>query len=499
VIPTISRLAALFLLALLPAGAESDSSPAAPAEPAPATESTPQPAETPIPDAETPLPPPAKVIVIPIREQIAKPELYILRRGLKQAIDSGIDTIILDMKTPGGSVAVTLEMMEALDRFEGRKITFVNDEAMSAGAIIAAVTDEIHFTPQAVIGAAEMILGSGQDVGEGLKRKYNSYLGAKIRAFTEEKPLRAQVIRAMMDPDYEFQIGEETIKPEGELLSLTAKEAIRQYGDPPQPLLGAGISPTLDELIESRFGPGMEIVRLEITWSEKLAQYITALTPLLMAAGLVLIFIEFKTPGFGIFGILGGLLMGTVFFGHHAAGLSGHEPALFFVLGVALVAVELFLLPGTFFFAITGGALMLGSLVWSMADLWPEEPLQWSGDVFLMPLVNVFAGVILAFLLMIALLRFLPRGGFWSHMVLDAAIASTAQGPTPQLGAEALQDSASLIGRHGLAITALFPAGQVEIDGRRYEASLAVGSAHPGTAIRCTGVGEFGIQVETLS
>ncbi|MCU0779172.1 MAG: hypothetical protein MUF86_16100, partial [Akkermansiaceae bacterium] len=60
---------------------------------------------------------PAKVVVIPIRAQIAKPELYILRRGIKEAIENNVDTIVLDMETPGGSVAVTLEMMEALDRF----------------------------------------------------------------------------------------------------------------------------------------------------------------------------------------------------------------------------------------------------------------------------------------------------------------------------------------------------------------------------------------------
>ena len=62
----------------------------------------------------------AKVVVIPIRAQIAKPELYILRRGLKEAIEQKVDTIVLDMETPGGALDVTFEMLKALEKFPGQ-------------------------------------------------------------------------------------------------------------------------------------------------------------------------------------------------------------------------------------------------------------------------------------------------------------------------------------------------------------------------------------------
>ncbi|MFN6094462.1 MAG: SDH family Clp fold serine proteinase, partial [Verrucomicrobiota bacterium] len=107
--------------------------------------------------AEKPAPPapktPAKVVVIPIRAQIAKPELFILRRGLKDAIENKVDTIVLDMETPGGELEVTFEMLKALEKFPGKTVTYVNREAISAGALIAAGTDEIHFAPEGVIGA----------------------------------------------------------------------------------------------------------------------------------------------------------------------------------------------------------------------------------------------------------------------------------------------------------------------------------------------------------
>ncbi len=340
--------------------------------------------------AEPPASAPAKVVVIPIRAQIAKPELYILRRGLKEAIEKQVDTIVLDMETPGGALNVTFEMLKALEKFPGRTVTYVNREAISAGALISAGTDEIYFAPAGVIGAAAPVLATGGEIDATMKAKINSYLKARVRSISEGKGYRGQVLSAMIDTDYELKIGDKMIKEKGELLSLTAQEAVEKYGDPPLPLLGAGIAENLDELLGKLHGPGPhQVTRLEITWSERLAQYITAITPVLLGLGLLCLFIEFKTPGFGVFGVTGLVLLGTVFFGHYVAGLSGHEPALVFLLGVLLIALELFFFPGTLVPAITGIALMLGSLVWAMLNstaacyssrwptCWPEWDWRW--------------------------------------------------------------------------------------------------------------------------
>ncbi len=83
---------------------------------------------------------PKRVVVIPVEGEIASPVLYILRRGLKEAIDEKADAVVLDMKTPGGALNVTFEIMEALGKFPGETVTYVNNEAISAGAFIAAMT-----------------------------------------------------------------------------------------------------------------------------------------------------------------------------------------------------------------------------------------------------------------------------------------------------------------------------------------------------------------------
>ncbi|HEY4302667.1 MAG TPA: hypothetical protein VGM73_17480, partial [Candidatus Didemnitutus sp.] len=95
----------------------------------------------------------ALVYVIRIEGEIGQPSLYILRRGLKEATEHHADAVVLDMDTLGGAADAALDMMEALDHFPGLTITFVDRQAMSAGAFIAAATREIWFEPHGIIGA----------------------------------------------------------------------------------------------------------------------------------------------------------------------------------------------------------------------------------------------------------------------------------------------------------------------------------------------------------
>jgi len=133
------------------------------------------------------------VYVIPIRGAIASPTLYIVRRGVKEAIENNVDVILIDMNTPGGALKDTLEIMKVLDRFPGETITFINNEAISAGAFISVITDRIYFTDDGQIGAAEVVSGTGQEIPEGMKRKLQSYINAKVRIYTEEYRYRGDV------------------------------------------------------------------------------------------------------------------------------------------------------------------------------------------------------------------------------------------------------------------------------------------------------------------
>lgn len=437
----------------------------------------------------------AVVYVIPVRDEIAKPILYILRRGLKEAIEQKADAVVLDMQTPGGALDVTFDIMEALGNFPGAKITFVDKEAISAGAFISAATDEIYFAPDGVIGAAAPVMAAGGEIDATMKQKIVSYLRARIRATSEGKGHRGQVISAMIDADYELKIGDKVIKPKGELLSLTAREASELYGDPPQKLLAAGVVKDLEELLAGKYGAGkFEMRRLEVTWSEQLAQYLSAVTPVLMGLGLLALFIEFKTPGFGFFGVSGILLLLVVFFGHYVAGLSGHEPAILFVLGVALMAAEILFFPGTVVAGLSGVIFILASLVWAGADLWPNQPVTVSGDLFARPLTNLGIALAISIALFAAVARYLPRTGFWHNLSVQGASAAPAQ--LAGLPAGQADKLSALVGRRGVAVTGLFPSGEVEVDGRRYQARVELGVVEVNTPVVVTGATDFGLKVE---
>ena len=488
-----------------------ESSQPAPATPTVEVTQPAKPAEMPVQAAAVPSPimpllnvgavksgKPVRVYVIPVREEIGEPVLYIIRRGLKQAINEKADVVILDMNTPGGALSTTFEILEGLSKFEGLTMTYVNTEAISAGALISAGTHEIWFAPRALIGAAAPVLSGGKDVEATMKQKIVSYLKARVRALSQGRgTYRGQVVSAMIDADYELKIGDKIIKPKGELLSLTDTEALEVYGEPPQKLLGEGIAKSIEALLDTKYGKdGYTLTKLETNWSEQLAVWLTAIAPILLGLGVLALFIEFKTPGFGIFGITGITLLAIVFLSNYSAGLSGHEPLILFAVGLLLVFLELFFFPGVAVVAVLGLFLMFGALVWSMADLWPNEPFTLSGDIFVRPLINLGLGLGLALVLGLLFARFLPHGWVWDRMIIHATVGSSAQssGLAPDLEG----GIANLIGATGIAVSALRPSGQVEIGGRRYEARVEVGMIDSGVPVVVRGRSDFGLIVEKV-
>ncbi len=446
-----------------------------------------------------------KAFVIPIRDQIGPPILDILRRGLKDAIIAEAEVVVLDMETPGGELGVTLEIMEALDHFDGTTIAYVNKEAISAGAYISIAADEIAFAPTGIIGAAEAVAGAGQDIDQSMKRKINSYLKAKIRTHSQGHPFRARVMTAMMDANATLEIEGERPKTEdgayiqnmGELLTLTAEDALKEYGNPPQPLLGIGIYESIEEILTAKYGEdGFVVEEMQLSWSEELGLYLNGIAPLIMGIGMLLLFIEFKTPGFGIFGVLGIILM-LIFFGSkYVAGLSGSEEILIFLLGVSLVFVEILLFPGVMVFALLGVACMLGSLLWAMADIWPTPDFQWSIDLFYEPFIDLGLGLLVTIGLGLALARFLPKSMFWDKLILENAVGQSD--PLVTGGARSLDKPAELpeIGSKGRTTSHLFPSGTVEINGRSYQAQVKLGSLGANKAIRVVEHGQFNLVVE---
>lgn len=442
--------------------------------------------------ADSPAPQTKEVYVVPIEGQINKAQLFILRRALKEALANKVSGVILKIDTPGGLLNVTLDMMEALGKFTGDTFAFVDDEAISAGAYISAACNKIYMAPNGLIGAAAVVQSGGQETPETMKKKIDSYLRARVRSISKDFRYRGDVIRAMMDEDFEFKIGNKVLKTKDSLLTLTADEAVVKYGAPPETLLASGIVKSIDDLLLKEYGKDtFKIKDFTITWSEKLAKWLNEITPILLGLGLMALFIEFKTPGFGIFGITGIVLLLTVFLSSYVAGLSGYETILVFCVGVVLLGLELFLFPGTLVLGIVGILLILGSIIWALADTWPTEGFQYTPEIFMGPALDVLIGLVIGIIGTVILGRYVFKGLIWDHLVLKSAVEAQEGRATANVEGPQIGDSA-------IAVTGLFPSGKIEWKGVRYEARAQIGMIELHSKVEIVGKDGFSYIVKEV-
>ncbi len=318
------------------------------------------------------------IYVIPIRDDITPPLTYLVRRGVKEAIREGAELLVLDMETNGGRVDVTTEIIEILEQFPGKTATFVNKKAFSAGAFISVATQKIYMAPGSVIGAAAPIMvspGSGaQEMPNTMEVKMTSAISAMIRAQCQKNGHDADVIEAMIDKSQELILDDEILCEKGQILTLTDSEALQEYGDPARPLLSAGTLEDLDQVFAEMGFSDARVVRVEPTGAEQMGRWINMISPILLLIGLAGVYLEFKTPGFGFPGMVGLISLMFYFFGAYISGISGLGWAIVFLIGLILLIIEVFLIPGTFISGIVGVVMMAVALVMAMVDLYPVAP-----------------------------------------------------------------------------------------------------------------------------
>lgn len=426
---------------------------------------------------------PGTVYVVPVKGMIESALLYVIRRGLAEAEASDAKAIVLVMDTPGGTLKAAGDIVHLLQRSKIPTYTFVEKDAFSAGAIIALSTDHIYMAPGSVIGDAMPIMmspmGGAQEMPEAIEEKTVSAVAAMIRAAAQENGHDPQLAEAMVRREIEYKIGEDVISPAGQLLTLTNLEAEREVGPPDarRRLLSRGTVADLPALLKAIGLEGAVVRELQVTSAERIARFIAALAPFLLMAGLLGLYIEFKTPGFGLPGILGLLALALFFWGHHIAGLAGLEELLIFLVGVTLIAIEIFVLPGFGIPGILGIALVVWSLLTAMTQRLPGS--GWVPDLpeLRLPLFNLSLGIIMAAVGAMLLARFLPKSSAFSWLILQRATSRAA-------GYAAAAPTSDLVGARGVALTALRPAGTAGIGDRRLDVVTRGAFVDAGRAVR---------------
>ncbi len=436
-------------------------------------------------------------VIIPIREEVSAPLTFLVRRGVKEAIRTEASILILDMETPGGRLDHTDQIIELLNRFNGRKITLVNRSAYSAGSFIALATTNIYMVPQSVIGAATPIMvnpldGSAAGMPESVEAKMTSAVKAKVRAIAQRNGHNPDVAEAMIDRTKKLEIDGNVINAPGSILTLTDVEAAAVYGNPPKALLSAGTVADMDALLTLLGVPKANVLRITPTGMETLAFWIGKISPILLLIGILGVYLEFKTPGFGAPGIVGGLCLLIYFFGAYVAGLSGFEWLLVFLLGLALVVVEFFVLPGTLAPGIIGGLLMVTALVMATVDRFPGMPAIPSAAELERPLTDLAIAFVGSIVGAVLFARFLPSIPVYRRMV--------GTGVSGEAGIQKQgTDQKKLLGLEGVTVSVLRPGGKIRVGEKFLDAVSRGELVESGKSVRIVGFSGSDCVVEAVT
>ena len=420
---------------------------------------------------ETATPAGRRVVVGKIDGEISLAESAYVKRLLEAAESRKADVVMIELNTFGGRVDAAVAIRDALLDAPMHTAVFINRRAISAGALISLACRSIAISSGGTIGAATPIATApGQEMAQPVEEKYLSYFREEMRSTAEAHGRNGDIAEAMVDAEKEVP----GISEEGKLLTLNTKTALEHE------IADVEATSVEDALAKLDLAGTIETVRR--TWSENLVAFLTsqAIASLLFLGMVVLGYLEYQTPGFGVFGAGALACFLILYFGHYMVNLAGWEEVLLFVIGAALLLVEALVIPGfgvagiLGILAVTASAVML-----LMAGDWSD--FTFSNPFTLEALTQVTLSILLGVLSVIALMHWLPRSKLpvlGGKLVLDEGLGAKAG----YLSHEAADDG--LVGRTGEALTALRPSGKARIDGKRLNVETEGGFVAAGESVR---------------
>ena len=440
------------------------------------------------------------VYVIDIRNEIGSGLSTYISDGIQAAEYAGADAIVFDVDTPGGRVDSAVNIIRAIQDTQIPTIAFVNRQAISAGAMISIACNQIVMTSGGTIGDSAPVNIQGQEVGE----KAVSYIQGTIRATAERENRNPDIAEAMVDKELvlvklsdgrivkllpeEYAMREEEgeemeiLCAQGKLLTLSTQQALAyEFADAQAetltellaqyeivevsgtklPLTENGIAKWqrdlgVSEVKRLKTLADARITKLKATLADKVVFFLTnpLISSLLLSLGVLGIFIEIRTPGFGIPGFLGLLCIGLFFGGHMLTKIGAEWAFLLFIIGIGLIALEVFVIPGFGVAGILGITLMLGSVFFVFDKAYEfRTAVMW-----------LSISVILTSGLAILVAFFLPETRLFQRLAL-----STVMDAESGYHSSSHEDFQGYLGKSGVALTPLRPSGTARIADKRVD------------------------------
>jgi membrane-bound serine protease (ClpP class) len=393
---------------------------------------------------------PLKVMVMEVKAEIDPRMKRYVELALENAIKIEADVIVIEMDTYGGVLTDAKEIVDLIMDVKKPIWVYINSDAASAGALISIACDSIYMSPGASIGAATVVDGSGEKAPD----KYQSYMRGIMRSTAEQTGRDPKIAEGMVDESIVI----DSIKEEGKIITFSTSEAIK-YG-----YCEAKVE-SIEEILIRNSVKDYTIERFKLSATDKiiaifLNPFISGILILVIIAG---IYFEMQSPGIGFALLAASVALVLYLVPYYLNGLADNWEIITLFIGFALIAVEIFILPGFGIAGIAGMVLTVGSLILIMVnnDAFDFEFVP--GNQLIYATTAAFAGMIGGVIvLIIGGKKLLASKQFQKVALMQTQDKS--QGYVATFFPEAMQ------GKIGTTQTIMRPSGKVTIDGKQYDA-----------------------------
>ncbi len=408
------------------------------------------------------------VYVFNMKEMIAPPVWRTTKKAMEEAVEQKADIIVIHMNTYGGTLDDADSIRTKILSSPIPVYVFVDKNAASAGALISIACDSIYMAPGSSIGAATVVNQSGEQMPD----KYQSYMRSMMRATAEAQNRNPDIAQAMVDP----KIYVPGISDSGQVLTFTVSEAIKNG-------FCEGEVNSIAELLEHAEIKNYTITKQQLSATDRVIGWLinpffSGILIMIIIGG---IYFELQTPGIG-FPLAAAFLAALLYFAPlYLEGMAANWEILLFVVGVILIAVEIFAIPGFGVTGVLGLILMITGLTLSMVD--NIDPGNF--NMSMVQITKALTVVIIAFFLAITGSIYFSKKLFTSHAFGHLALKKTQQ--TNEGYTSASADYKSMIGHEGMTYTMLRPTGKVMINNDLFDATARTGMIDKGEKVVVVG------------
>ena len=417
-----------------------------------------------------------EVLVMEVRAEIDPRMSRYVELALAEASRRNVSAVIVDMDTYGGAVDDADKIRTMLLEYDKPVYVFINKNAASAGALISIACDSIYMEAGSNIGAATVVTGDGKAAPD----KYQSYMRSMMRSTAEANGRDPGLAEQMVDENLSF----DTLTKKGKVLTMTTSEAIEKG------FCEAQVE-SIEEVLMRTGLNGASVYRYKLDWDDRIISFflnpfISSILVLIIIGG---IYYELQTPGIG-FPIAASIVAAVLYFTpYYLNGLAANWEIILFFIGLLLLGLEVFVIPGFGIAGISGLILCSASLVLVMLNNRDFDFSFVDGERLLTAVLVLCSGLFGGVLLLFFGGMSLANSPFMRRVSLAGTQASSEGYSANQLPAE-------LVGKKGVAETPLRPSGKVSINGQFYDAYSRGEYIEKGSEVEVLEVGVNSLKVK---